>query len=89
MATFPFTKTLFWDVNLEKIDVISSKKFIIERVLVRGGMKDVKKIFSLYSRAELIQAIKESRDLDRITHNFCSNYFDIPKTAMHAPSQYH
>jgi hypothetical protein len=89
MSTFPFPKTLFWDIDIEKIDINTRKNFIVERVMVRGGMNDVKKLFSLYSREEVIQALKESKDLDRITHNFCSNYFKISKTAMHAPSKYY
>ena len=89
MSGFPFSKTLFWDVDISKIDISLNKDFIIARVLVRGGMNDVRKLISLYTNSELISAIKKSRDLDKITHNFCANYFDIPKTAMHAPSQYY
>lgn len=89
MISFPFTKTLFWDVNINEMNLSINKDFIIERVLVRGGMNDVKKLFSIYSNEELVRAIKNSKGLDRITHNFCANYFNIPKTAMHAPSQYY
>jgi hypothetical protein len=89
MNNFPFSKTLFWDINIHEIDLSINKDFIIERVLVRGGRKDVKKITLLYSNAELLSAIKKSKRLDKITHNFCANYFNIPKTAMHAPSQYY
>jgi len=89
MNNFPFSKTLFWDVDINEIDLSINKDFIIERVLVRGGMGDVKKIISLYSNTELTNAIKKSKGLDKITHNFCSSYFNIPKTAMHAPSQYY
>jgi hypothetical protein len=89
MSSFPFNKTLFWDVDINEISVSVNKDFIIERVLVRGGMNDVKKIISLYTNEELISAIKKSKGLDKITHNFCANYFNIPKTAMHAPSKYY
>lgn len=89
MINFPFSKTLFWDINITEIDLLKNKDFIIERVLVRGGMNDVKKMTSLYTNTELISAIKKSKGLDKITHNFCANYFNIPKTAMHAPSQYY
>ncbi len=52
-------------------------------------MKDVNVVMKLYTRAEIIDAVKKSRDLDVVTHNFCSNYFNIPKAEMHAPSQYY
>lgn len=89
MQDFPFHKNLFWDIDIQKIDLQKSKNFIVERVLVRGGMSDVKKIFSLYQYEEIITAIRESKNLDKVTHNFCSNYFRIPKESMHAPSEYY
>ncbi len=84
-----FKKDLFWDVNPELLDSEKNSRFIIERVMVRGGMDDVKKIMKLYTRDQIIDAAKKSRNLDAITHNFCANYFNIPKAEMHAPSQYY
>ena len=89
MRPFPITKTLFWDIDISKADVDKSKNFIIERVLARGGMSDVKKIFSLYTIDEIIVSIKKSKNLDKVTHNFCSEYFRIPKEEMYAPSEYY
>jgi hypothetical protein len=83
------SKSLFWDVNPEKLDWQKNSCFIIERVFVRGGMKDVTVVMNCYKKNEIISALKKSRDLDPITHNFCSNYFNIPKAEMHAPSQYY
>ena len=84
-----FKKSLFWDVNPEILDSEKNSRFIIERVLVRGGMEDVKKVMKLYTRDQIIDAAKKSRNLDTITHNFCANYFNISKAEMHAPSQYY
>jgi hypothetical protein len=89
MQPLPFSKNLFWDVDTQKIDIEKNKNFIIERVLVRGGMSDVKKIFSIYGNDKIVSAIKESKNLDKVTHNFCSSYFNIPKHLMHAPSEYY
>jgi hypothetical protein len=89
MQVLPFDKNLFWDVDIQKIDIKKNNKFIIERVLVRGGMNDVKKIFSIYGNDKIIAVIKESKNLDKLTHNFCSGYFNIPKQLMHAPSEYY
>jgi hypothetical protein len=89
MQIIPFQKNLFWDVEMEKMDLEKNKNFIIERVLVRGGMSDVKKIFSIYGEDKIVAAIKESRNLDKVTHNFCAGYFNIPKNLMHAPSEYY
>ena len=82
-------KRIFWDVNPEKLDWQKNSRFIIERVLVRGGMNDVKTIMKFYTRDQIKEAVKKCRDLDAVTHNFCVNYFNIPKAEMHAPSQYY
>ena len=82
-------KRLFWDVDIEKMDIEKSRDFIIERVLNRGGMSDVKTLFKIYGDEKIIEAIKKSKNLDKVTHNFCSNYFDIPKELMHAPSEFY
>ena len=84
-----FNKNLFWDVNPENLEWDKNSRFIIERILVRGGMNDVKIIMKTYTRNQIIDAVKKCRDLDAVTHNFCSNYFNIPKAEMHAPSQYY
>jgi hypothetical protein len=84
-----FNKSLFWDVNPEKLDWERNKRFIIERVLVRGGMNDVRVIMKLFTKSQLAEVIRQCRDLDAVTHNFCSHYFNIPKAEMHAPSQYY
>ena len=82
-------KSLFWDVNPEKLDWDKNSQFIIQRVFVRGGMKDANFVFAKYSKEQLIEALKKSRELDEVTHNFCSNFFNIPKADMYAPSQYY
>ncbi len=89
MTNFPFSKSLFWDTDISKVDVFRSKSHIIQRVLVRGGMQDIKKLMKLYSKEDIIEAVKKSRELDKLTHNFCSNYFHIPKEEMHAPSEFY
>lgn len=84
-----FHKSLFWDVDPEKLDWERNRRFIIERVLVRGGMQDVRQMLKQYTQSQIVTSVKESRDLDVVTHNFCSNYFQIPKSEMCAPSKYY
>jgi hypothetical protein len=82
-------KALFWDVDPEKLDWQKNRLLIIQRALVRGGMNDVKNIMRIYSRDDMIVVIKSCKDLDKVTHNFCINYFNIPKEEMNAPSEYY
>jgi len=83
------SKTLFWDVNPENLDWEKSKRLIIERTFVRGGMKDITIVMNKYSKAALIEVLKTCRELDAVTHNFCSHYFNISKTEMYAPVKYY
>ena len=83
------SKSLFWDVNPENLEWDKSKKLIIQRTFVRGGMKDIKVVMNKYLKVELIEVLKNCRELDDVTHNFCSNYFNISKAEMYAPVEYY
>jgi hypothetical protein len=85
---FPFSKFLFWDSSLENIDTEKNKKYIIGRVMTRGLLKDFYFLLQLYSTEEIITALKKSRILDKKTANFCSLYFKIPLTELHASPYY-
>lgn len=75
-----FDKALFWDIDLNNLDIKKHSKFIIERVIKRGSLEDwfyLKKIYSL----DIIE--KESlhiRSLDKKTLHFLSNYFGVDKS---------
>jgi hypothetical protein len=53
-----------------------------------GFLKDVYILFKIYTKDELITAIKNSRVLDKKTANFCSLYFDIPLNEINASFYY-
>jgi hypothetical protein len=85
---FPFSQYLFWDTPLEKINIVKHKNYIIERVLMRGSLKDFYFLLQLYTTEEIIIAVKNSKVLDKKTINFCSHYFGIPLNELHATSYY-
>ncbi len=87
-ATFPFSQYLFWDAQVEDIDLQKNKRYVIERVMTRGKMEDFKMLLTLYSREEIKEELKKSKELDPKTRHFCSWYFDIPENELHAPSFY-
>ncbi|MFT5916356.1 MAG: hypothetical protein ACI81T_002864 [Bacteroidia bacterium] len=35
----PFNSSLFWDVEISEIDWEENAKFVINRILMRGGLK--------------------------------------------------
>lgn len=85
---FPFSRFLFWDSPLENINIETNKNFIIERVLSRGLLQDFYYLLQLYTRDDIITAVKKSRILDPKTVNFCSHYFKIPLKELNASSFY-
>lgn len=85
---FPFSQLLFWDTSIEKIDPEKNKNYIIERVLGRGLLQDFYFLLQLYTTEEITIAVKKSKVLDAKTVNFCSIYFKIPITDLHASPFY-
>lgn len=72
--------SLFWDVDFNNIDYQKYSQFIINRVLLRGTIKDWQELKSYYGLERIKQEIIKMRYLDQKTLNFCSIYFNISKT---------
>jgi hypothetical protein len=85
---FPFSKYLFWDAAIESIDIKKNKFYIIERVLSRGKLEDFYVLLKLYDLNEIKDGIYASRSLDPKTVNFCSTFFNIPKSQLYVSSFY-
>ncbi|MBI5540763.1 MAG: hypothetical protein HY951_11935 [Bacteroidia bacterium] len=71
--------SLFWDVEFENVDYDKYSQFIINRVLLRGDIKDWQEIKLYYGVERIKQEIKQMKYLDERTLNFCSIYFNISK----------
>lgn len=56
-------KSLFWDTDVEKLDVKKDAKYIIERVLDFGRDVDVRWVWSTYSKSLLKEVVDNSRSL--------------------------
>lgn len=86
---FPFSQHLFWDADIDKIDLKKNQRYVIERVLMRGFTEDFYILLKLYSSEEIKNALMKSKELDPKTINFCSLYFNLPKSEMNVSSFYH
>ena len=73
------SNTLFWDTDISKVDFEKNAGHIIERVLQRGMLKDWFEIKKFYGVDRLKKEIVQIRYLDKISLNYCSKYFKIPK----------
>jgi hypothetical protein len=86
---FPFSQFLFWDAEINTIDIKVHQRYVIERVLTRGLLEDFYVLTQLYTKEEIKKALKQSKELDNKTIAFCSRYFNLPQSEMHASSFYH
>ncbi len=75
-------KSLFWDVELSRLDVEKHKKFIIERVLESGATEDVGSLLKLYSREDIIEVVRHSRRVSKKTAYFWKSYFNIKEPIL-------
>ena len=75
-----FSKNLFWDVDATNLDAKEHARFIIERVLTRGRMVDWWTLIGLYDWETIKKKVVQIRYLDKVTLNFCSTLFHIPKS---------
>ena len=73
------SKHLFWDTPLENINPERSKKFIIQRVLEYGLMKDWLLIVEWYGLEEIVNNAKTFRTMSPIDLNFIATISNTPK----------
>jgi len=74
-----YIKMVLWDVDIEELDLKKHWSFVIERIMVYGNENDVQWMLKTFSKEQLIEVVKKSRNLDRKTANFWALWFDIDK----------
>jgi len=71
-------KNLFWDTNIDNIDLLKHKRYIIERILKFGTLADYSWLNGLYSKDEIKEVIKRERsELDKKSLNFWFHIYNI------------
>ena len=63
---------LFWDVDINEIDESTHCRFIIQRVLERGSLDDIRATISHYTMPFMISQAQQIRDLDPVTLAFAA-----------------
>lgn len=79
MLPLPITKkSLFWDTNINTIDMVGNRRYVIERVLKFGSLTDYVWLKSTYSPEEIKEVItRERSELDKKSLNFWRNIYTI------------
>lgn len=70
---------LFWDVDIDQLDLKKHKSLILERVFNYGQLKDIKIVLRLYGTQDLQRDIVRLKNLSNKSLHFLSFYFSIPK----------
>jgi hypothetical protein len=73
------SKYLFWDYNINTLDLNVDKNLILERVFTRGTENDEKEIFNYYGKDLIKDAVLTIKYLDKKTLNYLSIVLDISK----------
>ena len=62
--------TLFWDIDPASLDEEQNKHYIIERIMQRGDMDDIRWMRKRYDEEVLVEVVKKSRQLNPKSLNF-------------------
>ena len=70
--------SLFWDIDISKLDWNRHKQLIVERVIQRGTLSAIKEVTEHYGIRELKSIIRQIPYLEKRDIAFVNIYFDIP-----------
>lgn len=73
-------QNLFWDVDIETIDLQKHKASVIERIVTRGRWDEFQLMLQYYGRSTVKEVLLNTRWLDKRTLSFCSAIFNTPVT---------
>ncbi len=74
-----FSSNLFWDVNVDDLDMAQHKAFIVNRVLDYGQWDDWKTILNYYGLEQITSIAKDLRSLFPKSLAFISTVSRIPE----------
>lgn len=71
---------LFWDVNVNEVDLDKHRASVIERIAMRGRLEEFQAMVEFYGREAVKNTLVNARYLDKKTLSYCSLIFDVPIT---------
>lgn len=70
---------LFWDTDIHSVNMEKNKKQVIQRVLNYGNEKTYRWLFQTCQSAQIIDAVKSDKNINRRSAVMIANYFGIAK----------
>jgi hypothetical protein len=74
---FSLSPHLFWDCNINTIDIRKNRRFIIQRIIAYGTDHDERIMFKLYPFATLKREVVKLDNLDERTVYYLSVVFNV------------
>jgi len=71
---------LFWDVDVQTIDLQKHKTSVIERIVTRGRWTEFLEILQFYGKPTVKEVLLNARWLDKRTLAFCCAIFNTPSS---------
>lgn len=75
-------RSVFWDTNLEDLDLEKNKAFIISRLYNKGGFDGMVFVHKNYSDEDVIETAKSRRDLHPIVANYLKTIYALEEDEM-------
>jgi len=69
----------FWDIDPAKLDVSEYPRYVIERLLEYGDLPSLRWMERRFSREEIVEVLKASRQLSAFSANFWALYFEVER----------
>ncbi|MBR4614109.1 MAG: hypothetical protein IKO55_00755 [Kiritimatiellae bacterium] len=79
MSSKDFSENLFWDADLSDLDFTRNRRYVVQRVLERGTVNDLGKIFHLYGMTGVVETAKTLRVLEPKALSFIACIANEPK----------
>jgi len=77
-----YRPSLFWDIDIPRLDDEKMKQFVIQRVVERGWPDDWCIMIDRYGIPEIRETLKKIPCLNNIDMRFVSIIFNIPQKEM-------
>ncbi|MFU8844823.1 MAG: DUF6922 domain-containing protein [Bacteroidales bacterium] len=72
----------FWDTDLHKLNIDTSKRLILERVFSLGSPEEMTLVIRYYGEKQVVETLQQVNYFDPKTLNFISLLFGLPKSAF-------
>ena len=79
MSGNDFSENLFWDADPADLDFDRNRRYVVQRVLERGTVSDLGKIFRLYGIPGVVEIAKTLRALEPRALSFVACIANEPK----------